>query len=174
MPDTTNSILELIQWYVICILLGNGFGLLILFIAMIGGYKHAKSVIHFYNSIPEDVKTAHKMYILPVLQKYDYPNYQILNHTPSTPRVRFEKRGDKILLFIHITFAENVNFYAKMEELNKKYEHQNISLTNEGLKKTMDSDDWDNLIEYILELLEITSNENMNVMMWNKKFKTRD
>jgi hypothetical protein len=169
MPDTTNSILELIQWYVICILLGNCFGLFILLIAITGGYQHAKSTVRFYNSIPENIKTRHKIHILPIFQKYDYPNYQILNHTPNTPFVRFEKKGNKIFIFIDISFAEKVNFQAKMMELNKKYKHKHISLTGWGLRKTMNSNDWDNLEEYILELVEIAPNENMNVRMWKNK-----
>jgi hypothetical protein len=172
MRYATNSILEPVKWFIICVLLGNGFGLFILFLAITSGYKQVKSTVRFYNSIPENIKIKYGIQLQPVFrdERYNYLNYQILNGIPNSPLVRFAKSGNKVFIFLDSYFEETVNFQAKILELNKKYKRKHISLTGYGLKKTIRKKDWnhinDNTENHIRELFDIAHGEKMNIRIW--------
>jgi hypothetical protein len=162
----TNSIFEPVKWFVICCLLGNGCGLLIVLSAMISRYKQASSTIRFYSSIPEDIKIRHRLKPLPMLhnEKYGYQDYKILSGVSETPLLLFEKKGNKILVTIKgISFKEKVNFTTKKHEVNNKYKRKCIDLIDFGLRKAITDNDWNNLEKDITELIAISHNEGINL-----------
>lgn len=170
---SSNSILEPIKMFVICFLLGNGFGLFIFSLAITEGYKQVKSTIRFYNSIPENIKMKYGIHLQPITRdkRYDYLNLQIMNRISNNLVVRFEKSKNEVFIFLYAVFNENINFQKKVLELNKKHKKLYISLTGWGLKKTIHEKEWDNIndekLEYCIEeLCKIAHDEKMNVGVW--------
>jgi hypothetical protein len=179
------NLTETVKWFVICVLFGNGLGLVLVLIGLFGSYYDAKSTIRFFNRIPNSIKEHYALFMGDArTNTYDFPQFEILNHIPDSPVVQFRKLGkavdrsrkyekEMVGIILYAQLGENIDFNRKQLDLDRKYKEQHITLTGWGLKKTVSKKEWNTMREkdinvYLRELHEIADNEEMTVIKWGE------
>ncbi|MDR1896707.1 MAG: hypothetical protein LBR10_07955 [Prevotellaceae bacterium] len=160
------TVADIIQLFFICVATGNGFGFLILVLAVVSEFYHSKSIIGFYNSIPEKTKETFELaiYIRNQNKRYNFTQLDILSSNPESP-VAIERQGKNIFVTV-ISDLKNVHYQKRSLEITKKYKSRNIFLSRLGLRqeiknkiwKKMSSSDIEDLIN---ELRTISKDENL-------------
>ena len=137
------SFADSIEIFVLCFLLGNGFGLLIWALAITSSYGQIKSMIKFFNSIPHEVKERLGLRLIakPQNPKYHYLQLEIVDTISDNPFIfNFDKKFVWIAIVNDLRMVDN--FQKRMIEIRKKYKKERIELTGYGLRKNIKWKEW--------------------------------
>lgn len=166
-PGTANhTIIDYTIFFIICVLLGNGFGAFILILAFLSGYLKSKDIVDLYNSIPESIRNdinlnlvyknqnskSNFLEALIYCDKYDFP-------------IIIEKSADKKKIrIIALSYIDSVDLQNKIRKIKEKYIKHEITLTGWGYCRNVEAkewNDWDkiNFESAFLELIQVTKNE---------------
>lgn len=169
------SFVDSIEIFVLCFLLGNGFGLFIWVLAITSAYGQTKSMIKFFNSIPNEVKEKFGLSLIakPQNSKYNYLQLEIVDSKSENPYIfNFDKEFVWIAIINDLRTVEN--FQKRMIEIQKKYKKERIVLTGWGLRKNIKWKDWKGIsneeINQIFEILRTISIEE-NLKIFDRKTK---
>jgi len=142
------SIIDSLEIFVLCFVLGNAFGLFIWLLAITASYSQTKNTIRNFNSIPENIQKefGFKLFVKPQNPKYNYMELDIICVDKENPiSLDFEKK------FVSITLRTDLrnvdNFQKRFMEIGKKYKKQRISLTGFGLRKSIKRKDWNEITQ---------------------------
>lgn len=162
-----------IELFLLCVILGNGFSLLILALPLVMSYKRCKAVIRFYESIPGEIKDDLGLILVERQRnaRYNYLELDIVDTTREHPFVfNFD---DKFVWITLICDLRTVGqFQKRMYEVQKKYKKERVELTGWGLKKNIPKKEWRTIsyerVKVILEeLQEISNNEAFEIVKRN-------
>jgi hypothetical protein len=168
----SDSVVTPLKWYIICIALGNCFGLFICFLALTSAYKSVKSTYSLFHSIPQEIKEKFDigMTFEQENPKYNYLKIQIVSNKPGTPMFIFRYLPQKeIQITIVNQIDDDINFPKYQLDIDKKYKKQQISLTGWGLSTTIKLKKWKQLTQseiedYINELIITSEKEGMVII----------
>lgn len=168
-----DSIVGAIEVFIICFLLGNGFGVFIWLLAISSAFSNYKNKTKFYNSIPENIRNEYGLTLVvkPQNPKFNFLELEILD-TKSKHPFRFDYNKSEIWITIYNDLYLIDNFQKKMIEINKKYRREKIVLTGWGLRKIIKKRDWQLINEKRInnifqELIEISKTENFKILERN-------
>lgn len=171
---TQDSIIEFIGMSIIMILLGNAFGLGITVTGIMVGYGQVKRETRLYEGIPEEIK---KQYMLEktfvtLSPKYNYPTLMINSTKPNAPFLIFKSIKGPLVHIIVLCNLENKDFISVKTHLSRKYQHDQIEISDIGIIKIikpkkfkeLTSSELENIIE---RLIEITRLEGLEIVTYN-------
>ena len=137
------SFSDTIEIFIICFLLGNGFGLFIWLFAFFSSFGQFKSMTRFYESIPNETKEEFGLILIskPQNPKYNFLQLEILDTKSEHPFLfKYDKKFVWIVLINDLSVINN--FQKRIFEIQKKYKMQQIVLTGWGLRKNIKWKDW--------------------------------
>lgn len=164
------SFADSIEIFVLCFLLGNGFGLFIWALAITSSYGQIKSMIKFFNSIPHEVKERLGLRLIakPQNPKYHYLQLEIVDTISDNPFIfNFDKESVWMAIVNNLRMVDN--FQKRMIEIRKKYKKERIELTGYGLRKNIKWKEWKGFtnedVNLIFEKLRtISIEENLEII----------
>lgn len=164
----TNSVLDSIEIFVLFFILGNGLALFIWFLAIASAHGEYKSILRFYNSIPNGIKERLVLIVKPQNHKYNYLQLEILDTNSKHPYFfSYDKKHVWIAIVNDLNTVEN--FQKRMAEIQKRYKNEHIVLTGLGLRKNIKWRDWkmittEKVTEILEELRAISVNEGLKTI----------
>jgi hypothetical protein len=166
------SFSDSIEIFLICFLLGNGFGLFIWFLAIISAHGQVKAMTKFYDYIPKEIKDRFGLSLVarPQNPKYNYLQLEILDTTSKQPYLfNFDKKYVWIAIINDLSTIDN--FQKRMIDIQKRYKKEQIVLTGWGLRKNIKRKEWKMItyekVDMILEELKTISNKE-NLIIINR------
>lgn len=162
-----------IELFVLCLLLGNGFALFVLSLAIVSSYKQCNAAIRFYESIPGEIKSNYGLILVEKQKRsrIEYPNLEIVDTVCEHPFVvYFDDKSVGIILINDLRTVKT--FQKRMVEVQKKYKKQHVELTGWGLRKYMSKKEWKAItserVKEILEELKVLSERESLVVVTRK------
>jgi len=157
-----------IKMMIVCIIIGNLFGVFIIFLAAVAGYTEAKPFLKFYNQTSDEFKNHFGIVLTTELydKRLEFSRFVIEGTKNNTLlRFDFDHRQNSVLLTLRLDYsqASEEAFYDAQKKI-KKYKKQSVRLTGWGLQKAIKLKEWrkmniDDIDEIFKELYDIAINE---------------
>jgi len=170
------SFTDAIEICIICFLLGNVLGFLIWFLAITTAYRQVKTIIKFYDSIPNEIIEQFGLELMerPQNSRYYFLQLDLLD-TKSAQQFlyRYDKKNVCITM---INDSDNIeNFQKRMFEIKKKYKKEHIILDGWGLSKIIKWKDWQKItseeVRFVLERLRtVCEEEDLGILNRNDEY----
>ncbi|MDR3244864.1 MAG: hypothetical protein LBT50_00345 [Prevotellaceae bacterium] len=167
-----SSIAEVVKMFIICILLGNGFGFLLCLIAMIVGYRNAKAMMSIFESVPKWIRFKYEIKVAKgsLTSKYNYMSVYIYTTNPNYPIFFLWTLSKKrVRISIVNKLPETVNYAEYRRSIYKRYKEQQIELIGWGLSKIISREKWKKVTiaeveDYFTELIVTAKKEELEIL----------
>lgn len=155
---------------VICIILGNLFGVYIWLLAILSSFAKVKRLSKLLDELPKNIKDFYDISLLLTTkdEKNNYPDCKVVSFKTNYP---FELNCDRyhIYLKLYYTFNSVENLIQNKSEINQKYKKEQIELSGFNFVEKSKRKEWhlmtqDDLEKRIKHLIEISEAEDRQII----------